>query len=88
MAMVIATGRIDRPDLLTAEMVTSENAALAELGRTGAVDAAYLHEGRTEVTIMLSADDAESAAAVLEQLPLVAGKQMRVRFAVVQRRLV
>ena len=88
MAMMIATGRIDRPDLVTAEMVAAENTALAELGRTGAVDAAYLHEGRTEVTIMLSADDAESAAAVLEQLPLVAGKQMRVHYALVQRRLV
>jgi hypothetical protein len=88
MAMVIATGRIERPDLIPAEMVTAENTALAELGRTGAVDAAYLHEGRAEVTIVLSADDVESAAAVLEQLPLVAGKQMRVHYASVLRRLV
>lgn len=88
MTMVIATGRIDRPDLLTAEMVTAENVALAEMGRTGAVEAAYLHEGRTEVTIVMNADDAESAAAILEQLPLVAGKQMRVHYASIQRRLV
>ena len=88
MAMVIATGRIDRPDLLPAELVTAESAALAELGRTGVVDAAYLHEGRTGVTIVLGADDAEAAAAILERLPLVAGGQMQVHYAPVQRRLV
>jgi hypothetical protein len=85
MATMIATGRIDRPDLLTPDMVAAENTALAELGRTGAVDAAYLREGRTEVTIMLSADGAESAAAILEQLPLVAGKQMVMQYAPVLR---
>ncbi|MFB2597113.1 hypothetical protein ACEXQE_04900 [Herbiconiux sp. P17] len=87
MATIIATGRIIRPDLLTPALVDLENAALAELGRVGAVDAAYLHEGRTEVTLVIDADDTTAAAAVLEKLPFVAGKQMVMRYTTAQRLL-
>ena len=84
MATIIGTGRIDRPDLLTPELVKAENAALIELGRIGAVDAAFMHEGRTEFTLLLTVDSIEAAAGVLQQLPLVSGGQLRMTYAVVE----
>jgi len=82
MATIIATGNIERPDLLTPQLAEIENAALAELARDGVVQAAYVHDGRHTVTLILEAVSVTSAESQLAQLPFVRAGQMTVEYAI------
>lgn len=82
MATVIATGRIKNPEQLTPEIAEEESAVLAQLAREGVVEAAYIHEGRTTVTLIVVAETAEAAALALAQLPLIQADGMDMEYAV------